>query len=91
MTELQKRGYQVVDHKDVIPNSPTSGIVVRYLDKWKWDFVMYMQMLKITVLDGSNSNLRGSAKYETYGFHTYPDPTKTVLKLFSGMDKNKVL
>ena len=36
ISELQKRGFRVIDSRDQAPVSPGNALVLHYLDTWSW-------------------------------------------------------
>lgn len=51
---LEKRGYSVTTGPEMLPPYK-SDAVVTYVDKWAWDFTMYMLELTITLRDPINN------------------------------------
>ena len=51
---LEKRGYTVAAGPEMLPPYK-SDAVVTYVDKWMWDFTMYMLELTITFRDPINN------------------------------------
>lgn len=84
--ELQQRGYKVIDKGSTPPQSKVNGIVVRYMDVWSWDVVMYLRSLDIKILDGRNSQILSMSNFKNGFFHSFPNSEKVVNKLFTEFD-----
>jgi len=51
-----------------------ADFVVKYLDTWNWDVVMYLKALNIQLYENITHTLIANGKWETWGFHTYSSP-----------------
>jgi hypothetical protein len=88
--ELQKRGFRVIDARDALPRSPGNALVVRYLDRWSYDFIwlpaMYLSSLNVRIIDGSTSEVLATARFNA-AMNTFPRSQTVVAKLFAQFDQ----
>ena len=89
-SELQKRGFRVIDSGDKSPSLPKNALVLHYMDTWFWDVAMYLRYLDIRIIDGNNSEIIASAKFKNGPIHTFANPQRVVSDLFKDMDRQKI-
>jgi hypothetical protein len=87
--ELMNRGFKVVDLSDKQPDN-VSGVVVHYMDHWKWDMVMYLDNLQVRILNGTSGEVLAIGSYQNSGLHSFPDSVKVVGEIFSNFDAKGV-
>jgi hypothetical protein len=59
-----------------------ADLLVRYVDDWKWDLVMYLKRLDLQIYDGQAGNtLLASATWKNSALHGYHGLDKVVAKL----------
>jgi hypothetical protein len=88
--ELQRRGFRVIDARDVAPQSPGNALIVHYLDRWNFDLiwlpVMYLSSLNIRIIDGNSSEVLATARFNA-AMNTFPRSQTVVAKLFAQFDQ----
>ena len=76
---LEKSGYIVsVGTREEIPSDVDA--VIRYVDYWQWDFIMYLKLLAVTFTDPKSGAVLAYGNYECAegGFHDYPSSEEEV-------------
>jgi hypothetical protein len=68
--ELLLRGLSVTAGTEAI-RPATADLVVRYVDDWKWDVVMYLRRLDLQVYDAQGNTLLASAVWKNSPMHGY--------------------
>ena len=69
---LMRRGIKIYDTHN--SKECPADFVLKYIDTWTWDIVMYLSLLDIQFYDNKTNTLLANGKFETWGFHTYPSP-----------------
>ena len=81
--ELLKRGMRVTNER------PKSGFELSYNDEWKWDMVMFLWKLGLTLEDTQKGEVIGTAGFRHAGIgHNYPNTAKVVRRLFEEWEKS---
>ena len=47
--------------------------IVSYTDQWRWDIVMYLRSVTISMYDGRSGNLIADARWDNSAFHGFQD------------------
>jgi hypothetical protein len=93
-SELQKRGFRVIDSRDHAPRSASNAIIVHYLDRWNFDFiwlpVMYLSSLNIRIIDGNNAEVLATARFNA-AMNTFPRSPTVVANMFTHLDQQDQL
>lgn len=89
--ELQNRGFRVIDCRDQRPAEGVNGLVVRYMDDWKWDLVMYLSNLELSIQNGRNGELLTIGSFHNSKMHSYPSSKKVIQRMFQDFDRKKIL
>ena len=89
-SELQKRGFRVIDSGNKEPQLPKNALILHYMDTWFWDVIMYLRVLDIRILDGNNSEIMATAKFKNGPIHSYANPQRVVSDLFEDMEHQKI-
>jgi hypothetical protein len=89
-TELQKRGFRVIDSREHAPTSVSNALVVHYLDHWNFDLiwlpVMYLSSLNIRIIDGNSSEVLATARFNA-AMNTFSRSQTVVANLFTQLDQ----
>jgi hypothetical protein len=83
--ELTVRGFTVIDRSDE-QFTTGEGTVVRYMDRWSWDLVMYLHDIKMRFIDGKTGAMIVNASYDQHLFHNYKSPDSAVIDVFAAID-----
>ena len=86
---LRDRGFTVIDRSDKKFNE-CDGIIVQYIDHWKWDVVMYLHSLQIIIVDCKTNKVIATSVYKQGFFHSFPNSVKIVNQLFSDLDSKNI-
>ena len=81
--ELEKRGiFAVIGKKGDEPKD--FDLIVKYNDKWRWDFKKILDELEITLISPEGNNIIAKSKFSIYKnkeLHNFPTPEKEVPKM----------
>jgi hypothetical protein len=69
---LMRRGIKTYDTNN--SKECPADFILKYIDAWSWDIVMYLRLLDIQFYDNKTNTLLANGKFETWGFHTYSSP-----------------
>lgn len=59
--------------------------VVSYSDTWRWDLVMYLKSLDISIFDASSGSLLISGHWENSALHGFQDPAGVINQVMDEM------
>ena len=81
--ELLKRGMRVTNER------PKSGFELSYHDEWKWDMMMFLWKLGLSIEDTQKGEVIGTAGFRHVGIgHNYPNTRKVVQRLFEEWERS---
>lgn len=65
--------------------SPDADAVVRYIDNWRWDLIMYLQKIDIRMYDAQSGDLLVSGEWKDAPMHGNHDPQVVMQGLLAEM------
>ena len=48
-------------------------VIVDYTDQWRWDIVMYLRWVTISMYDGETGNMLANGRWDNSAFHGFQD------------------
>lgn len=85
-TALIKEGYTV---RAPLPagtrTSDSVDAIISYIDVWRWDVVMYLQSITMTIFDARNGDLLVTSEWRNSAMHGYHGDEEIVQSLVSEM------
>lgn len=78
-SEFIKRGFTLTE-------SDRSDFVARYSDTWRWDVLMYLSRLEISLADRKSGQIQAEGRYRNSAVHSYPSTKKVVAGIFEALD-----
>jgi hypothetical protein len=79
-TELIKRGFTLTE-------SAQSDLIARFSDTWRWDVLMYLSNLEISLTDRRTNQELATGRYRNAAVHTYPSVKNVVPLIFAKLDE----
>lgn len=60
---------------------------VTYVDRWRWDGILYLSFLEVSFFDGKTDKLIVSGRYDNSNwlFHKYPTPSEKAKEVISSI------
>jgi hypothetical protein len=78
--ELLLRGLSVTAGNEA-DRPANADLLVRYVDDWKWDMVMYLRRLDLQIYDAQGNTLLAAATWKNSPMHGYHGLDKVVAQL----------
>jgi hypothetical protein len=84
--DLLARGLAVKrDASEGARQVPGVDAVVSYEDSWRWDLVMYLRSLDVSIFDAKSGALLVTGRWENSLFHRFPKTDEVVQQLMDAM------
>lgn len=79
---LVKRGLNVKTGAELM-TYPDADILIKYSDSWRWDIVMYLEMLNLNIFDSKTGDLLATGSWKNSAFHRFRGADVVVNDLLS--------